>query len=71
MSLRNLQILTAAARKGSFAAAAEHPGITQSAVSLQIRNLEEEFGVQLFERAGRSPKLNANGRLVTGLRMKR
>ncbi len=64
MSLRNLQILTAVARKGSFAAAADYLGLTQSAISLQIKNLEEELGVQLFERVGRSPKLNANGRLV-------
>lgn len=64
MSLRNLQILTAVARKGSFAAAAEQLGLTQSAISLQIKNLEEELGVQLFERTGRSPKLNLNGKLV-------
>jgi DNA-binding transcriptional LysR family regulator len=64
MSLRNLRILTAIALKGSFAAAADHLGLTQSAVSLQIKNLEEEMGVQLFERTGRSPKLNTNGRLV-------
>lgn len=64
MSLRNLQIITAVARKGSFAAAADYLGLTQSAISLQIKNLEEELGVLLFERSGRSPKLNANGRLV-------
>ncbi|MFA7403571.1 MAG: LysR family transcriptional regulator [Pelobacteraceae bacterium] len=64
MSLRNLRILSAIATKGSFAAAAENIGLTQSAVSLQIKNLEEELGVQLFERSGRSPKLNACGRLV-------
>ncbi len=64
MSLRNLQILAAVARKGSFAAAADHLGLTQSAISLQIKNLEEELGVQLFAREGRSPRLNANGRLV-------
>lgn len=64
MSLRNLRILTAIARKGSFAAAAEHLGLTQSAVSLQVKHMEEQFGVQLFERTGRSPKLNSNGRLV-------
>ena len=64
MSLRNLRILSAIALKGSFAAAADHLGLTQSAVSLQIKNLEEELGVQLFERTGRSPKLNTNGRLV-------
>jgi DNA-binding transcriptional LysR family regulator len=64
MSLRTLRIFAAIARKGSFAAAAEHMGLTQSAVSLQIKNFEEELEVQLFERSGRSPKLNANGRLV-------
>lgn len=64
LSLRNLRILAAVARKGSFAAAAEQMGLTQSAISLQMKNLEEEFGVQLFERSGRSPKLNVNGRLV-------
>lgn len=64
MSLRNLQILATIARKGSFAAAADHLGLTQSAVSLQIKNLEAELGVLLFERTGRSPRLNANGRLV-------
>jgi DNA-binding transcriptional LysR family regulator len=64
MSLRNLQILTAIASQGSFAAAAEHLGLTQSAISLQIKNLEAELGVELFERSGRSPRLNASGRLV-------
>lgn len=64
MSLRNLRILTAVASKGTFAAAAEQLGLTQSAISLQMKNLEEELGVQLFERTGRSPKLNVNGKLV-------
>jgi DNA-binding transcriptional LysR family regulator len=64
MSIRNLRILTAIASKGSFAAAADQLGLTQSAVSLQIKNLEEELDVQLFERIGRSPRLNVNGKLV-------
>ena len=64
MSLRGLRILAAVAGKGSFAAAAEQLGLTQSAVSLQIKNLEEAFGVPLFERTGRSPKLNLNGKLA-------
>ncbi|BCS52475.1 LysR family transcriptional regulator [Geobacter sp. SVR] len=64
MSLRSLRILNEIARKGSFAAAAESLGLTQSAVSLQIKKLEEEFGEQLFERTGRSPRLNPNGRLA-------
>ena len=55
MSIRNLRILTAIASKGSFAAATDQLGLTQSAVSLQIKNLEEEFDVQPFERVGRIP----------------
>ncbi|MBJ6724541.1 LysR family transcriptional regulator [Geomesophilobacter sediminis] len=64
MSLRNLRILIAVARKGSFAAAAEQLGLTDSAVSLQMKKMEEEFGATLFERSGRSPRLNASGRQV-------
>lgn len=64
MSLRSLRTLVAVASKGTFAAAADQLGLTQSAVSLQIRNLEQEFGVELFERTGRSPRINMNGRLL-------
>ncbi|GFO62896.1 LysR family transcriptional regulator [Geomonas paludis] len=64
MSLRSLRILTAIASKGSFAAAAEQLCLTQSAISLQMKNLEEELGVPLFERTGRGTKLNLNGKLV-------
>lgn len=64
MSLRSLRTLTVIARKNSFAAAAEHLHLTQAAVSLQVKKLEEELETELFERAGRSPRLNADGRLV-------
>lgn len=64
MSLRSLRTLTAIASKGSFAAAAEQLCLTQSAISLQMKNLEEELGVPLFERTGRGTKLNLNGKLV-------
>jgi DNA-binding transcriptional LysR family regulator len=50
------------ARKGSFSAAAEQLGLTQAAVSLQMKNLEEEIEADLFDRTGRSPRLNAAGR---------
>ncbi|WP_246329758.1 LysR family transcriptional regulator [Geomonas limicola] len=62
VSLRSLRVLSAVASKGTFAAAADQLGLTQSAISLQIKNLEDELGVQLFERTGRSPRLNMNGR---------
>ncbi len=64
MSLRALRSLTIIARKGSFVAAAEHLGLTQAAVSLQIKNLEGALETELFNRDGHKPKLNASGRLV-------
>ncbi len=64
MSLRALRTLTLIARRGSFSAAAEEMGLTQAAVSLQMKSLEEELDAELFDRTGRSPKLNASGRLV-------
>lgn len=64
MSLRALRTLVTISRKGSFAAAAEQLRLTQAAVSLQIKNLEEELETELFNRDGHKPKLNASGRLV-------
>jgi len=62
MSLRHLRTLVAVAHYGSFVAAAEKLGLTQSAVSQQMRALEAEMAVVLFDRQGRSPRLNTDGR---------
>ncbi|MDI9850000.1 LysR family transcriptional regulator [Rhodoblastus sp. 17X3] len=64
MSLRALRTLQAIARNGSFARAGTAIGLTQSAVSLQVKALEAEFGVQLFDRARRVPTLTEAGRIV-------
>lgn len=64
MSLRALRTLQHIARRGSFASAGEAVGLTQSAVSLQVKALEREFGVQLFDRSGRLPKLTEAGKIV-------
>ncbi|MFC5523008.1 LysR substrate-binding domain-containing protein [Polaromonas jejuensis] len=56
-----LRTLIAVARYGTFAAAGEHIGLTQSAVSSQIKRLEESLGFELFDRTGRSATLNAAG----------
>lgn len=56
-----LRTLIAVARHGTFAAAGEHIGLTQSAVSSQIKRLEESLGFELFDRTGRSATLNAAG----------
>lgn len=62
MSLRALRILLAIARHGTFARAGEAVGLTQSAVSLQVKALETEFGIRLFDRSRRQPVLTDAGR---------
>ena len=57
-----LHSFAAAARHGSFSRAAAEVGLTQSAVSRQIANLEEWIGRGLFDRAGRRVRLNEAGR---------
>lgn len=59
--LRELKTFIAVARYGTFAAAGMHIGLTQSAVSSQIKNLEQALGVRLFDRTGRQAILNATG----------
>jgi len=59
--LREIKTFLAIARCGSFAAAGNQIGLTQSAVSAQIKNLEDALGVRLFDRTGRSAHLNAAG----------
>lgn len=51
MDLRQLEALKLIGTTGSFSSAAEQLGLTQSALSHQIRNLEEEVGEQLLVRA--------------------
>lgn len=64
MSLRALRTLQAIVHYGSFARAGEAVGLTQSAVSLQVKALEVEFGARLFDRSGRLPMLTEAGRIV-------
>jgi Transcriptional regulator len=59
--LRELKTFIAVTRHGTFAAAGMHIGLTQSAVSAQIRNLEQALGIRLFDRTGRQALLNAAG----------
>lgn len=59
--LRELQTFLAVVRHGSFASAAANIGLTQSAVSAQIHRLEEELGLSLFDRSGRTAVLNSAG----------
>ena len=61
MELRQLRYFRGVARTGSFSAAATEEFVVQSALSRQIRNLEEELGVKLFERTTRSVRLTREG----------
>ena len=53
MDTRQLATFCAVVERKSFSQAAERLGVTQPAVSLQIRSLEERLGQQLFDRSGR------------------
>ncbi|NYT35448.1 LysR family transcriptional regulator [Allopusillimonas soli] len=62
--IRELNTLIAVAREGTFAAAGHKTGLTQAAVSAQMRRLENELGFTLFDRIGRAARLNETGRQV-------
>lgn len=61
MELRQLRYFRSIARTGSFSAAAAGEFVVQSALSQQIRKLEEELGVKLFERTTRTVRLTREG----------
>jgi DNA-binding transcriptional LysR family regulator len=61
LTLQQLQYFLAAARHGSFSAAAEALYMAQPSLSEQIRRLEAELGVALFTRVGRGLVLTAAG----------
>jgi DNA-binding transcriptional LysR family regulator len=61
LSLLGLRVLREVAACGSFTAAAETLGYTQSAVSRQVAGLESAAGVSLFERRTRGVRLTAAG----------
>lgn len=59
--LTELRTFIAVCRHGTFQAAGDRIGLTQSAISSQIKRLEESLGFELFERTGRAAILNAAG----------
>ena len=63
-SFRFLIGFEAAARLGSYSRAADELSISQSAVSHQIAQLEEQVGQPLFRRKGRGVELTVSGRLL-------
>jgi DNA-binding transcriptional LysR family regulator len=64
MELRQLKTFQAVARRQSFQRAAEALNYAPSTVSTQIRLLEKELGVPLFDRLGRRIRLSAAGQML-------
>lgn len=61
MEIRNLITFVRIAEVQSFSKTAEQLGYSQSAVTMQIKQLEGELGTQLFERIGKQVKLTQAG----------
>src|ERR1041385_6098827 len=61
LPLRGIAVFEAAARSSSFQAAADELNLTPSAMSHQMRLLEDNLGVRLFDRVGRRVTLTPEG----------
>lgn len=61
-SIRTFKIFLAVAKHGTFAAAGAEIGLTAAAVGMQIRSLEEDLHLTLFDRSARAVVLNTSGR---------
>lgn len=61
MEIRNIRTFLRVAELQSFTKAADQLGYSQAAVTVQIKQLEEELGTQLFDRIGKHIKLTEHG----------
>ncbi|RVT73043.1 LysR family transcriptional regulator [Agrobacterium sp. CNPSo 2736] len=61
MELRHLHYIVVSARNGSFSAAANELNVRQPIVSKRIREVEDELGIPLFERASTGARLTPTG----------
>ncbi|WP_417733667.1 LysR family transcriptional regulator [Roseovarius sp.] len=64
INLKLLQTFLLASEHGSFRRAAEESNRSASAVSMQIRNLEEQIGINLFQRTPQRALLTAEGQIL-------
>jgi DNA-binding transcriptional LysR family regulator len=66
VELRQLRYFAAVAEHGTYAAAASRLSIAQPALWRQVRDLEHELGVPLFEKVGRRVRLTRDGAALLG-----
>jgi LysR family transcriptional activator of nhaA len=64
LNYHHLRYFLAVAREGNLTRAAENLHVTQSAVSVQLKKLEEAIGYELFERRGRGLEITPAGRVA-------
>jgi DNA-binding transcriptional LysR family regulator len=62
MNIKQLETFYWIERLGSFTAAAERLNATQSTISMRMQELEESFGVKLFDRSHRTARLTPKGK---------
>jgi DNA-binding transcriptional LysR family regulator len=60
-TLRQLEVFLAVARTGSVSRAGQELGLSQSATSSSLADLERQFDLQLFDRMGKRLRLSARG----------
>ena len=67
LELRHLKTLVALTETGNLSKAGKRLNLSQPAVSHQIRAMEEQYGIELFERKSDPIRLTAAGQLLVGL----
>lgn len=66
MELREIRTFLQVAQRKSFSKAAEALGYSQAAVTIQIKQLEQELGIHLFDRLGKQTVLTHHGEIFYG-----
>ena len=67
MNLRQLRTVATILQQGSFAAAGDRIGLSHSAISVQMQQLEDSLGVELFDRGSRPVTLTPEGARIAAI----